>query len=324
MKALVRWFGFAVLILLGRRRAREDEERLLPRHDAPDRAERLVLVALLVAAAAATAFVVLYFVDPSTQLLGLALGLAFILLAGAAALAAKRLVPPQEEEEELGPLVNVAERDEVAELFEEAGDGISRKRLLVLGAGAAGAALTGALVVPAASLGPFLGTDELRRTPWRRGVRLVDDTGRPVAADAVVEGMILSAFAEDAPKESLAAPVVVIRLPAGKLALPPGRSTWAPNGILAFSKICPHAGCAISMYRYPIYAPGAPGPALVCPCHYSTFDPLRGGELIFGPAGRALPQLPLDVDDEGNLRAAGDFSEVPGPSWWSVRLGRPL
>jgi ubiquinol-cytochrome c reductase iron-sulfur subunit len=320
VRSLARWLGFAVLLLLGRRRAQAEDERLLPPHEAPAAAEQLTILTLLAAAAAATAFVVLYFLDPSTQLLGLSLGLAFALLALAAAVAAKLLVPPVETEEPLGPLENEPEQADVVELIEEADDGVTRKRLLFLSAGAAGTALAGALILPAASLGPFLGTDELLRTPWRRGVRLVDEEGRAVAADHVVEGTFLTAFPEHGSKDSFASPLILIRLPTSKLALPAGRGSWAPEGILAFSKICPHAGCAISMYRYPLYAPGAPGPALVCPCHYSTFDPTRGGKLIFGPAGRALPQLPLVVDPDGNLRAAGDFSQAPGPSWWGVRM----
>ena len=64
-------------------------------------------------------------------------------------------------------------------------------------------------------------------------------------------------------------------------------------GIVAYSKICTHAGCAVSLYRVPTFAPVEPKPALVCPCHYSTFDPAKGGGVLFGPAGRPLPQLPL-------------------------------
>ena len=60
-------------------------------------------------------------------------------------------------------------------------------------------------------------------------------------------------------------------------------------------------------------------PAFTCPCHYSTFLPGEGGRLVFGPAGRSLPQLPLMIDDEGNLRAAGPFQEDIGPSWWATR-----
>ena len=97
---------------------------------------------------------------------------------------------------------------------------------------------------------------------------------------------------------------------------------WAPEGILGYSKICPHAGCAISLYRYPTYQPTSAGPAFTCPCHYSTFSPGEGGRLIFGPAGRALPQLPLMIDDQGYLRAAGPFNEDIGPSWWNVHRAR--
>ena len=65
--------------------------------------------------------------------------------------------------------------------------------------------------------------------------------------------------------------------------------------------------------------PTEPRPALVCPCHYSTFDPADGGSVLFGPAGRPLPQLPLTIAADHTLRAAGDFSGPPGPSWWGVR-----
>ena len=118
-----------------------------------------------------------------------------------------------------------------------------------------------------------------------------------------------------------AAPLVLLRLEPARLDLPPERDGWAPRGIVAYSKTCTHAGCAVSEYRYPLYDPTSPGPAVVCPCHYSTFSVTKGGDRIFGPAGRALPQLPLGIDADGNLLAAGDFSSRPGPSWWGVRQG---
>jgi ubiquinol-cytochrome c reductase iron-sulfur subunit len=107
-----------------------------------------------------------------------------------------------------------------------------------------------------------------------------------------------------------------VRLPPDRLRLPAGRDGWAPEGILAFSKICTHAGCAIALYRSPLYAPTEPDHALVCPCHYSTFDVTRGAKVTFGPAGRPLPQLPLRIDERGLLRAAGELSDKPGPAWW--------
>jgi quinol---cytochrome c reductase iron-sulfur subunit len=89
--------------------------------------------------------------------------------------------------------------------------------------------------------------------------------------------------------------------------------------LVAYSKICTHAGCAVSIPRSPLYPPRAPRPALVCPCHYSTFDPAKGADVIFGPAGRALPQLPLSIDPDGTLVAAGELSGDVGPAWRGTR-----
>jgi ubiquinol-cytochrome c reductase iron-sulfur subunit len=326
MRRLGRWVIAGIVLALARRHppaSSEEEPGLLPPYIASSWAERAAAALLFLAAAGSVAFVVLYFVEPDTQLLGLSLGIALGAIAGALIVAGKALVPQEKAIEPRPVLVHEGEQEEVTRLVGEADKGVTRKRLLVTAGAAAGTALAAAVIVPAASLGPFLGTAELYRTPWRAGRRLVDDKGNPIPADDVTEGAFLAAFPEGADKSNLASPLVLIRLPTQQLHLPDGRGGWAPEGILAFSKICPHAGCAISMYRYPLYAPHAPGPALVCPCHYSTFDPLTGGTLLFGPAGRDLPQLPLGIDGEGNLVAAGDFSGAIGPSWWGVRMRGP-
>jgi ubiquinol-cytochrome c reductase iron-sulfur subunit len=173
-----------------------------------------------------------------------------------------------------------------------------------------------AAATPVASLGPKLGG--IHDTPWQRGVRLVDDAGRPYLAAEIQIGSFYTALPEHGDADALGAGVLVVRLATKYIHLPDARRAWAPDGILAYSKICPHAGCAISLYRYPTYQPTSSGPAFTCPCHYSTFAPGEGGRLIFGPAGRALPQLPLTVDPQGYLRAAGPFHEDIGPSWWNV------
>ncbi|MEN3313427.1 MAG: ubiquinol-cytochrome c reductase iron-sulfur subunit, partial [Actinomycetota bacterium] len=185
------------------------------------------------------------------------------------------------------------------------------------GGGAVGV-LGAALLTPALSCGPEANRI-LSRSPWRRGILLVTESDEPIAATGIVVGELVTAFPAAADKEDIASPVIVVRVRPDELDLPPERQSWAPDGLLAYSKICTHAGCAVSEYRYPLYDPTAPGPALVCPCHYSTFSVTDGGNRIFGPAGRALPQLPLEVDGDGNLVAAGDFSGRPGPSWWGVR-----
>ena len=225
-------------------------------------------------------------------------------------------------EEEYG-LTHPEEQEKVGQLVDESGDRITRKRLLVLAGGAAGTALGVALVTPAASLGPLLDVSSLYRTPWRRGIRLVDEIGRPFAADDVEEDTFYTAYPEHADGEQMGAPLVVVRFKPAELRLPEDRGTWAPDGIVAYSKVCTHAGCAVSLYRKPTFPPTQPRPAFVCPCHYSTFDPATGGTVIFGPAGRPLPQLPLLIDRAGRLRAAGSFSGPVGPSWWLVRKRRP-
>jgi ubiquinol-cytochrome c reductase iron-sulfur subunit len=104
---------------------------------------------------------------------------------------------------------------------------------------------------------------------------------------------------------------LLIRVDPALLRLPAGRSGWAPRGYIAFSKFCTHAGCPVGLYRASTHK-------LLCPCHQSTFDVLEGARPVFGPTTRALPQLPLDVDAEGYLRAKGDFSAPVGPGFWEL------
>jgi ubiquinol-cytochrome c reductase iron-sulfur subunit len=240
-----------------------------------------------------------------------------VLLAVAFIVAAERLVAHEEAAMEVPDHGHYQDRADVQEIVRDGGEGLTRRRLLGAGAAVAGTALGAALIVPLASLGPKVG-DTLEQSPWRRGVRFVDEHGHPIAADAIEAKSFITAFPEGADPRQLASPVVVVRVDPRQLRLPRGRQDWAPGGLLAFSKICTHAGCAISLYRAPLYAPTSPGPALVCPCHYSTFDVLRGALPVFGPAVRSLPQLPVAVVN-GDLVAAGGYSGPVGPSWWGVR-----
>jgi ubiquinol-cytochrome c reductase iron-sulfur subunit len=295
--------------------------KLLPPWRAPRWAELAVLWALLLAAAAAVGFIAVYALGADTQWLGLLLGGAFALLAAGSIVTAKALVPQEEKEEERQSLDHDRDDLDIAVYVQEADQGITRSRLLKVAGGAASLTLLGALVVPLASCGPLLDVEQLRRMAWRRGRRLVDDAGRPLRADEIAVGAMVPAYAEGVDRQRLDASLIVVRLHERDLRLPPQREAWAPHGILAFSKICTHAGCAVSMFRYPLFPPKVPKPALVCPCHYSTFDPARGGDVIFGPAGRPLPQLPVAVDERGELRATGPMSGPVGPSWWGVQEG---
>ena len=317
-------FVAAVMLALGRGRradAGNSERRQVPPGPQERGAETLLLALLAAAAVASFAFIIVYAVDRighQTQWLGLALGVAFLLLAAACVVIARRLVVT----EELGEPYPAAgspsdQQNTIEELVAESGSRFTRRRLVKLaGTGAVGA-LGLAALTPALSLGPAFDNDSLLRTPWKRGRRLVDEAGRPLVAAGISEESFYTAYPEGADREQFGAPLVLVRLPPAAIK---ERRAWAPQGILAYSKICTHAGCAIALYRKPTFADIEPKPALVCPCHYSTFDPADAGKVLFGPAGRALPQLPLFIDRAGHLRAAGNFSGPVGPSWWGVRM----
>jgi ubiquinol-cytochrome c reductase iron-sulfur subunit len=103
---------------------------------------------------------------------------------------------------------------------------------------------------------------------------------------------------------------LLIHVGEGRLQLTGERAGWAPEGFVAYSKVCTHAGCPVGLYR-------ASQASLICPCHQSTFDVLRGAVPTFGPAARPLPQLPIQLVD-GEFRALGDFPEPVGPSFWDL------
>jgi quinol---cytochrome c reductase iron-sulfur subunit len=303
----------ALLVLaLGRRRPpRERHEDRVVESGQPSRgAENAVLALFFLATLASTAFIVVYAWDrlgSQTQWLGLSIGLAFLLLAIACIVIAHKLVVTEELVHDYPEIEHPEEQAKVEQIVDESGSRFTRKRLVTLaGLGALGT-LGLAALTPAASLGPVFDTSELYKTPWRRGRRLVGEDGKPLAARDIERESFYTAYPQGADRELIGSPVVVVRLESGQ--------------IVAYSKVCTHAGCAIALYRKPTFADVEPKPALVCPCHYSTFDPADHGKVLFGPAGRPLPQLPLLVDGEGNLRAAGNFSGPVGPSWSGVRQG---
>jgi quinol---cytochrome c reductase iron-sulfur subunit len=322
VKRLVNWLVGLIVLVRGVQRAREGDaprERIVEAPDPHPGAELVVAGLLLAAAAAAVVAVVAYGVGWSTQAFGGTLAAAVGLLAVALIVAAKTFVPTEELDEEYPPFGQEEESEAVAQIVRESGDGITRKRLLGGAAGLAGTALGAALLAPAVSLGPVFDTSRLNESPWRRGRPLVDEQDRPMRADDIDTGTFYTAFPAGADKKAIGSPLILVRLDPKELKLPRGRQGWAPEGIVAYSKICTHAGCAIALYRNPLFTPTEPRRALVCPCHYSTFDPAAGAEVIFGPAGRPLPQLPLAIRADRRLVAAGGYSGPPGPAWWGVR-----
>ncbi len=180
-------------------------------------------------------------------------------------------------------------------------------------------------VVMLRDLGPLPG-DKLEHTVWTKGMRVVRDVvGTPIKASELEIGDLVNAepeiiFAENADGEpeiegtelqvvKSKAAVILLRMDPDDIIPGKGRDNWSVDGIVCYSKICTHVGCPISLNERTTHH-------LLCPCHQSTFDLADSGKVIFGPAGRHLPQLPLAVDTEGYLVAQSDFTEPVGPSFW--------
>jgi ubiquinol-cytochrome c reductase iron-sulfur subunit len=283
-------------------------------------AERLAILCMLLSGLCGLAFPFIYvLVGDDTQLLGLSFGLALVFAAVGAVIAGKSIVPREIAVEERAQLAHPDEQEGLAGDMTRGIDGVNRRGLLLAAAGTAGLGISAAAVVPAASLGPNV-ANIIDQTAWRRGRYLVDQHDQRITAATIAVGQLVTAFPEGADKEDLGAPVAVVRLQERQFQMTPEQMRGVVRGLVAYSKICTHAACAVSMYRYPLSQPTtASNPALVCPCHYSTFNPAKGAKVEFGPAGRPLPQLPLMLDSGGLLVAAGELSGSPGPSWWKVR-----
>ena len=188
--------------------------------------------------------------------------------------------------------------------------------------------LIGALAIfplPAVVLFRGLAPDEdpvelFKHTMWDEGVRLTrDPDGTPIRAADVTIGsafhVIPEGLNESSHKleEKAKAAVLLMRLKPEDLTVSTGREDWNYQGIVAYSKICTHVGCPVALYEQQTHH-------LLCPCHQSQFDIKREAEVIFGPAKRPLPQLPITVDAEGYLVARSDFTEPVGPSFWERSL----
>ena len=159
--------------------------------------------------------------------------------------------------------------------------------------------------------------DTLRHTMWKAGTRLTKDpSGLPIKASDVTLGSVfhvipegLSELEHHKLEEKAKAAVLLVRLDPSELKESAERKSWSYDGIVAYSKICTHVGCPVALYEQHTHH-------LLCPCHQSTFDVTDECKVVFGPASRPLPQLPIAVDAEGYLIAQSDFTEPVGPSFW--------
>ena len=193
--------------------------------------------------------------------------------------------------------------------------GLGRRPLIK--ASLAGAAALAGLpaVIMLRDLGPLPG-NSLNETNWKSGTKLVTDPGdRPIKASDLEVGAVAQVLPELLPGQKRTLEdigkdaVLLIRLRPAEFQLDAERLSWTHEGIIAFSKICSHMGCAVALYEQTTKH-------LLCPCHQSTFDVTRAAKVIFGPSARPLPQLAITVDGDGNLIAKQPFSEAVGPSFW--------
>ena len=274
------------------------------------RASRRIGLAFGISALAGLSLAGVYIFGGQVQAEGVLLFLALGGLGWGLAEWAAKLLPSGPEVGDYSDAPQPGAEQEVADVVEEGWEeSFGRRKFLFRMLGAAAGAMGLALVFPIRSLGPSPGSS-LLRTAWRRGKRLVREGGQPVrATDLAVEG-ILTVFPEGE-EDQADSQTVLIRLDPTLVNPLPGREDWTADGLIAYSKICTHAGCPVGLYRVATHD-------LFCPCHQSTFDVLDGARPIAGPATRALPQLPIEVDEEGYVVAKGDFSDPVGPAWWDM------
>jgi len=312
--------------------------------DPPDlarakRAERLVAACFIIAMLAGLGFLVAYgtigvgsllAVTHSNLALGGCLSLVMLMLGIGAVIWVRHLMPAVERTEERHPMRSTpAERAAFKETFEEGADTSQfvKRPLVRRSLIAATVPLAVAPLFLLRDLGPLPGTS-LDTTVWRKGLRLmVYGTNRPLTpAEFSSPGSIITVGPEgylDNDDDMAKAAVIIIKFRPGEVHYSDGNTpvggytvrNWTVNNIVAYSKICTHVGCPAALYEQTTHH-------ILCPCHQSTFDATRGAKVIFGPASRPLPQLPIGVDSQGYLIATGPFDQPVGPSFWE-RGGSP-
>jgi ubiquinol-cytochrome c reductase iron-sulfur subunit len=255
----------------------------------------------------------------NTLYLGLGLTLGLMGIGIGAVHWAKTLMPDAEVSEDRHPARGSEEvRAKAVEIIKLANSesGFSRRKLIRRSMYGALAFFPLPAVLLFGDLGPNPG-DTLRHTMWKKGTRLaIDPTGVPIKAADITLGSVFHVIPEGLAElkkhkleEKAKAAVLLIRLNPADLIESEERKTWSYDGIVAYSKICTHVGCPVALYEQLTHN-------LLCPCHQSTFDVTDACKVVFGPAARPLPQLPITVDAEGYLIAQSDFTEPVGPSFW--------
>ena len=264
----------------------------------------------------------------STVALGLTLGLALLCIGIGIIQWARKLMADHEIVEMRHPARSSDEDREVTVAALNTGleeSGIGRRPLIRNSLFGAIGVVALAPVVLLRDLGPTPSQVEdeeegkgLEHTIWKANVRVVRDVvGTPIRAADLQVGDLVNAVPDglfdlegvDLQVQKAKAPVIVVRMEPDEITPGRGREDWSVEGIVCYSKICSHVGCPISLYEGTTHH-------VLCPCHQSTFDLADSARVVFGPAARPLPQLPLAVDAEGFLVAQSDFTEPVGPSYW--------
>ncbi|MFF1463606.1 Rieske 2Fe-2S domain-containing protein [Streptomyces sp. NPDC058330] len=300
---------------------------------AAKRSERTVALMFTLSMLATIGFIASYVIFPVDKIvfiwpfghvsalnfsLGLTLGVALFLIGAGAVHWARTLMSDVEVADDRHPIEATPEVK--AKVLADFADGaresaIGRRKLIRNTMFGALALVPLSGVVLLRDLGP-LPEKKLRNTLWAKGKQLVNmNTMEPLRPEDVVVGSLTFAMPEgleedahDFQNQIAKAALMIVRIEPDDIKDKQSRE-WAHEGIVAFSKICTHVGCPISLYEQQTHH-------VLCPCHQSTFDLSDGARVIFGPAGHPLPQLRIGVNSEGNLEALGDFAEPVGPAFW--------
>ncbi|MGH9046550.1 MAG: Rieske 2Fe-2S domain-containing protein [Acidimicrobiales bacterium] len=280
----------------------------------PQRAERAIAVYFVLGMLGVGVFGAAYWQNWKPWTLGLSLGLGLFFLGFGVSAWGKYLMPQ-------GPFVEArhalhsskAERQAISAALVERTDVVIKRRRMLGGLLATGFGVFGIVAIfPALrSLGP-LPHKTLTKTNWRKGSLLVDANGRAIHRRTLDPGGLVTVFPagyETNTQTQAVDQTVLIRAGTTNLVTEKGRGTWAPDGYVAYSKLCTHAGCPVGLYEKELRL-------LVCPCHQSMFNIDDGAVPEFGPAPRPLPQLPLYIDSMGFLRSQAGYDQPVGPGYW--------
>lgn len=289
-----------------------DDPHLRPYAKNPRRAEMLIGLLLLIGLAGFCAYGGLYWVGGQPQWEGVFGGIGFIAFGFGLSAWGKYLLPQGPFVEERHSLASTeTEVEAMAAAIEDRGKMVFRRRgflgtILGAGAGVMGIVLAFPLL---RSLGPQP-KKTFDTTDWRTGSYVVDFEGNRVHQADLEVGGSLTVFPEGHAGASVDQTMLIRPGPTDRdIVTLPGRETWGPQGYLAYSKLCTHAGCPVGLYEEVTQQ-------LLCPCHQSLFDVLTGANPVFGPAPRPLPQLPLMIDSAGFMRAQAGYDQPVGPGFW--------